>query len=188
LGGVSAVPSWITACTIKPFLLSDGTVYNFSSYAALGNLYKGSFGGNGITTFGVQDLQGRVPLAYDGTGTRITTAGCGINGQTLGAAGGNQTINNGTGILRSDLPNVQPIFTGSATGISNTVIEYLGGYNSGVIINNGGSGIVFNSSPVNGIPTHTPVGTVQSLNGNVTQTFSNVVQPAQVSGIWLVAT
>src|ERR1700733_15260639 len=104
LGGVSALPAWVSACTVPPFLIADGSVYNFTTFPALGALYGGSFGGNGITTFGVPDMRGRVPLAYDGTGTRITTAGCGINGQTLGAAGGNQI----TTLQRSDLPNVSP--------------------------------------------------------------------------------
>jgi microcystin-dependent protein len=191
LGGVSAVPAWITACTVKPFLLSDGTVYNFSTYSALGNLYKGSFGGNGITTFAVQDLQGRVPLAFDGTGTRITVAGCGINGQTLGASGGNQTINNGTGIIRSDLPNASIALVGTQqTWTTNQAGIPINCNNFSLGTGGGGSQIFVPQS--GGLyqaltTTITPNGTI-ALNGNVTQTLSNVVQPAQVSGIWLVAT
>jgi microcystin-dependent protein len=88
--GLSAMPAWVTACTVKPYLLADGTAtYTFADFPALGARMGSTFGGNGITTFGVPDLRGRVPLAYDGTGTRITVAGCGLNGQTLGAANSN---------------------------------------------------------------------------------------------------
>src|SRR6266700_6847807 len=34
-GGISAMPAWIAACTVKPYLWADGTVYNFSDYPAL---------------------------------------------------------------------------------------------------------------------------------------------------------
>ena len=179
LGGVSAVPAWITACTVQPFLLCDGTVYNYSTYTALGNLYGGSFGGNGITTFGVQDLRGRVPLAYDGTGTRITVAGSGINGQTLGAAGGAQNET----LITANLPPYTP-----AGGITTTVTITVG--------NNtfGGSG-AFNA--------FVPQGAGNEGNFNVPNTASSTfsgtpqggtstpvvtVPPTQVSGIWLVST
>jgi microcystin-dependent protein len=182
LGGVSAVPAWITACTVKPFLLCDGSIYNFSTYTALGNLYLGNFGGNGITTFAVEDLQGRVPLAYDGTGTRITVAGCGINGQTMGAAGGNQI----TTLLRSDLPNVAPSFTGTPATITVTGVGI--GTNTTGNVPGGGSTVTPTGNSGSASGNYTPAGTIQSLNGNVSQTTPNNVPPAQVSGIWLVAT
>jgi microcystin-dependent protein len=195
LGGITAVPAWISACTIAPFLLCDGSIYNFSTYPALGNLYLGNFGGNGATTFGVQDLRGRVPLAYDGTGTRITTAGSGINGQTMGAAGGNQTINNGGGILRTDLPNVNMTLTGTPGTVnvaSNNGAYLESGSPIGVATGGGGGAIAGQSGnsafqTITSSGTFTPSGST-NLNGNVAQTFSNVVQPAQVSGIWLVST
>lgn len=90
--GLTAMPSWVTSCTNRPYLLCDGTVYNISDYPYLGNRLLGTFGGNGLTTFAVPDLRGRVSLPYDGTGTRITSAGCGINGQTLGASADNQSV------------------------------------------------------------------------------------------------
>ena len=89
--GLAAMPAWVTACTVPPFVLCDGTIYNFSAYPYLGARLLGSFGGNGVTTFGVPDLRGRMALPYDGTGTRITSGGSGLNGQTLGAALDKQT-------------------------------------------------------------------------------------------------
>jgi len=90
--GLSAMPAWVAACTVKPYLLQDGTLYNISDYPFLGAQLGSKFGGDGVTTFGVPDTRGRMSLPYDGTGTRITAAGCGINGQTLGAALDAQTV------------------------------------------------------------------------------------------------
>jgi microcystin-dependent protein len=84
--GYTAMPAWVTACTNVPYLLCDGSVYNVSAFPSLGAKLLGKFGGNGATTFAVPDSQGRVLLPYDGTGTRITVSGCGINGQTIGAS------------------------------------------------------------------------------------------------------
>ena len=184
LGGVSAVPVWITACTIPPYLLCDGTVYNFSTYPALGNLYVGNFGGNGITTFGVEDLRGRVPLAYDGTGTRITVAGSGLNGQTLGASLDKQTVT----LLTGNLPAYTPIGSivtttvageANALGIQNPPINPqnvagIGGTSNGGSI----------TKPPSFISTSTFTGTAQ---GGTSTPVVNV-QPSQVAGIWLVST
>jgi microcystin-dependent protein len=90
--GLGAIPPWVSNCTVPPFLLCDNTVYNFSQYPYLGPKFGGNFGGNGVTTFGVPDLRGRFPLAYDGTGSRVTAAQCGINGQIMGAAADAQSV------------------------------------------------------------------------------------------------
>lgn len=174
LGGVSAVPSWVNACTVPPYLLCDGSIYNYSTYPALGNLYGGAFGGNGITTFGVEDLRGRVPLAYDGTGTRITVAGCGINGQTLGAALDKQTNT----LLTTNLPPYTPSgsvassFSGGTVGTSTQTLQAAGSSASALI------------NPASGAVSSSFTGNAQGG----TSTPVNNVQPAQVSGIWIVAT
>jgi len=90
--GISAIPTWVALCTKPPYLLCDGTVYNYSDYPYLGPKLAGKFGGNGITTFAVPDLRGRMAIPYDGTGNRITAAGSGINGQTIGAAADNESV------------------------------------------------------------------------------------------------
>jgi len=86
----TAPPSWIAACTVAPWLLCNGAVYSTSIATTLGTMLGSAFGGNGITTFGVPDLQGRLRIPLDGTGSRITAAVSGINGTTFGAAGGDQ--------------------------------------------------------------------------------------------------
>lgn len=179
--GIIAIPAWVTACTVKPYLLCDSAVYNFADYPWLAQRLLGQFGGNGVTTFATQDLRGRVPLAYDGTGTRITTALCGINGQTMGAAGGIA----GTTMVRSDLPN-QTV----SVGISDPGHAH----SSDAARNGGGS-----STPGGGFGLNSPAAATinasftgitasLNLNGNVTQTVQNNVQPALVAGIWVVKT
>lgn len=61
----TALPAWMTACTVSPYLIKDGTVYNVSTYPALGAALGSTFGGNGATTFGVPDERQRVRLPID---------------------------------------------------------------------------------------------------------------------------
>lgn len=185
LGGVSAVPAWISACSVKPFLLCDGTVYTISTYPGLGNLYLGTFGGNGVTTFGVEDLRGRVPLAYDGTGTRITTAGCGINGQTLGASADNQSVT----LTANQIPTITAANTAAINlSVTSTVSNIDIGTGNFTAVANPGS-----TSGVNGTGSVTSTGTIAIGNAAVTSNNTGSalhtnVQPSQVAGIWLVAT
>jgi microcystin-dependent protein len=184
-GGISAIPAWVAACTVRPYLYNDGTVYNFSDYPWLGAKYLGQFGGNGVTTFGVQDLRGRLPLAYDGTGTRITTAGCGVNGAVMGAAGGAQ----GVGLTVAQLAShyhVAGIYDPSHTHSHNLPAN--GGSSTGGggfpvtgtyagTINASATGVRVNSS--NGLDTTYSQGSDQAHPN---------VQPVQVCGIWVTKT
>lgn len=88
---VSTTPSWMNACTVLPYLPCVGTAtYSASVYPTLAAILGSTFGGNGITTFAPPDLGNRlrVPLG----GGRLTSAGSGIDGATLGAAGGSQLL------------------------------------------------------------------------------------------------
>jgi microcystin-dependent protein len=88
---VSTTPAWMSACTVLPYLPCVGsTTYSFSTYPALAAMLGSTFGGNGVTTFGVPDLGGRVRLPIDSGGTRITFAGSNITGTLFGASGGAQ--------------------------------------------------------------------------------------------------
>jgi microcystin-dependent protein len=192
-GGISAIPAWVAACTVPPYLLSDGTVYNFSTYPALGARYLGQFGGNGVTTFGVQDLRGRFPLAYDGTGTRITVAGCGIDGQTLGAVNANAQSNT---IAANQVPTLSGITGTAAVSVSaggSTTIPYLNAVDTitgSVNSPGGGSGYIPRAglSVWTGTPSLNGSGTISGTYTNASPQVLNNVPPAQVSGIWVVKT
>lgn len=171
--GYSAMPRWVTACTTPPYLLCDGTVYG-TNFPALLRILGSTFGGNGSTTFGVPDLRGRVALPYDGTGSRITVGGCGINGQILGDGGGGQTNT----LIINNLPPYTP--SGSIVTVSSDVAAALvqfppqagtpatavGGTSSGGnLVQPPHFSSIFTGSPQGG--SSTPV---------------NNVQPAQVTG------
>lgn len=188
-GGISAIPAWVTACTVKPYLYCDDTIYNFADFPWLAAKYQGQFGGNGLTTFGVQDLRGRVPLAYDGTGTRITTALCGINGQTMGAAGGIA----GEALVRAHLPNqvVSVSIADPGHGHPGSTVSIQGDSAGSLLTTaadwgHNNTGVV--QLPVTIASAFTGITASLNLNGGVTQTVLNNMQPSQVSGIWVVKT
>lgn len=90
---VATTPVWFAACTVKPWLVCDGSSYSAASYTALFQVIGQNFGGAG-SSFNVPDLQGRYRIPLDNTGARITAAGAGFAGNTLGTSGGaqNQTM------------------------------------------------------------------------------------------------
>ena len=86
-------------------VLPYGQAISRTTYSALFSLVSTTYGtGDGSTTFNVPDLRGRVAAGLDTMGgsaaSRLTTAGGGVDGATLGAVGGGQ---NGT-ILQANLP------------------------------------------------------------------------------------
>lgn len=185
-GLAGVMPAWVTACTVPPYVLADATILNFSDFPFLGAWEGGTFGGNGVTTFGVPDCRGRVPLMYDGTGTRITSAGSGINGQLLNSSADNQSVTlnstqmpshfHAVGIYDPTHSHSQTIGSGNGSG---------GGGAFGVISPTGGTtttgfaatGVRANSS--NGLDTTGSTG-----GGGA---HSNV-QPSIMAGIWVVKT
>lgn len=78
------------------WLLCYGQAVSRTTYAKLFAVIGTTFGaGDGTTTFNLPDLRGRVPVGKDNMGGtaagRMTTAGAGVDGNTLGAAGGSQS-------------------------------------------------------------------------------------------------
>ena len=161
------------------FVLPYGQALNRTTYATLFTLCGTVFGsGDGSTTFNIPDLRGRTVVAQDNMGGsaagRVTTAGSGVDGVTMGATGG---VQNKT-LLRSDLPN---------TSVSVAITD--GGHaHSGTISANGaGGGSSFAWSPGGGQnnsfntnPATTGISAAFNLNGNVTQTFVNGMPPSIV--------
>ena len=92
----AGVPAWIGACTVAPWKLCDGSILNIADWPNLYAEIGSAYGGNGLTTFGLPDLRNRSRFMLDtnqgGLSNRITTAVSNINGQAIGAAGGNQAM------------------------------------------------------------------------------------------------
>ena len=77
-------------------MLCYGQTLSRSTYAALFAAIGTAYGvGDGTTTFGLPDMRGRIPGGKDNMGgaaaSRLTTAGSGVDGATLGAAGGSES-------------------------------------------------------------------------------------------------
>jgi microcystin-dependent protein len=86
-GGAAAPSGW---------LLCDGSAVSRTTYASLFTAISTTFGvGDGSSTFNIPDLRGRVIAGQDDMGgsaaSRLTTAGSGVDGATVGAVGGSQT-------------------------------------------------------------------------------------------------
>lgn len=80
-------------------------------FAAIGTTYGA---GDGTTTFNVPDLTGRTTAMKEAAGTRLTTAGSGVDGGTLGAVGGGQ---NST-LVTGNLPPYTPAGTNGAITVA----------------------------------------------------------------------
>lgn len=86
-GGSSAPAGW---------LLCDGSAVSRTTYASLFTAIGTTFGvGDGSTTFNLPDARGRVLAGKDNMGgtaaNRLTAAGSGVTGTTLGSTGGAET-------------------------------------------------------------------------------------------------
>jgi microcystin-dependent protein len=88
LHGAIALPSWMTICTVRPYLIKDGTVYSNATYPALAGILGTVFGGSSGSTFGVPDERSRARLGYDPSNAtaRITS----VIANSMGSAGGSQ--------------------------------------------------------------------------------------------------
>ncbi len=185
--GITALPLWAQNCSIKPYLVCDGSIYNFSDFPYLGPKMGANFGGNGTTTFGVPDLRGRYPLAYDGTGARVTAAECGINGQTMGAALQAQSVILTAAQMPAHFHSAgifDPTHSHSTNGGPQAQVSSSGGgafqvnaYNANLVVNASGTGVRVSSS--NGLDT-----TYTTGGGGAHNNMPNT----QVAGIWVIKT
>lgn len=64
--------------------LCDGSLLPISSYQALYSLFGVTYGGDGVTTFGIPDLRGRVPVGQG--------QGPGLSNYAFGTKGGSETV------------------------------------------------------------------------------------------------
>lgn len=172
LHGVTDFPKWMTACTVLPYLIKNGAVFNIASYTALGALLGATFGGNGVTTFAVPDERARARIAFDPNGTGRVTAP--VNAQVMGAAGGSQSLSS-----LSQLPQFTP--SGSIGGSYTTPNTYIGDTGS-QFLQQGGSG--WTNSRIT-IP-----GSSFSFTGNAVGTTNpaQALQPVIVSFLPLIKT
>ena len=87
-GASSSLPSgmimpWASNILPAGFLWCDGSIYNVSIYPALANILSSTYGGDGVNTFGVPNLQGKTIFGYRAGDS---------NFGALGNTGGNKTM------------------------------------------------------------------------------------------------
>lgn len=142
----SGYPNWVTACTIFPWIMCDGTVFSSAIYPQLTVILGGT------TT---PDLRGRTRyMLNQGTG-RIIPAG-GIDGDTRFATGGTGT---GLSIAQSNLPNVN--FPNSGITVQDTRTFGLDVSQKGVLFD----GVSIGLGPGSGY---------RDINGNVVITGGSI--------------
>jgi len=94
---------WGTTAPNTSFAFPIGQAISRATYATLFAIVGTTYGsGDGSTTFNLPDKTGRVSAMKEASATRLTTAGGGVDGATMGSAAGTQ---NGT-ILQANLPAV----------------------------------------------------------------------------------
>ncbi len=100
--------------------LPYGQAISRTTYSTLFGLTGTAHGvGDGSTTFNLPDIRGRTVFGQDNMGgttaSRITNAGSGVVGTTIGATGGAQTHS----IVQANLPNVNFTVSGITAAITN---------------------------------------------------------------------
>lgn len=112
------------------YIFAYGQAISRTSYAALFAVYGTKYGtGDGSSTFNVPDKRGRASFGKDDMGgtaaNRLTTAGSGINGSALGAAGGAETVT----LTTAQMPAHS--HTGTADSAGAHTHQYAGGNANG---------------------------------------------------------
>jgi len=126
------------------WLLCYGQAVSRTTYVDLFTAIGVAFGaGDGSTTFNLPDMRGRVPGGKDDMGgtaaSRLTTAGSGVDGATLGAAGGSQTHTLTSAQIPAHTHSIVALGSRNTTaGGSETIADSSGGVTMNTNANTGG--------------------------------------------------
>jgi len=154
-----AVSAFAGSTAPTGWLLCSGQAVSRTTYAALFALIGTTYGvGDGSTTFNLPDLRGRVVAGEDDMGgtaaNRLTSGVSGITGTTLGAAGGDER-------LQQHQHANTASFTGSAVNTGNQSADHT---HSGTTGNNNAN--------------HSHSGTTGTMNSNWSHSHSQVYNGA----------
>jgi microcystin-dependent protein len=162
----------------RGWALCNGQTLNINTNTALFSLLGTTYGGDGVTTFKLPDLRGRVSM---GTGE-----GAGLTNRILGETGGEEsTVSTGTGVTAvtigvNNLPSQTPTATLSLTDVKvNTNISVGTGATGGALIAAEGSTLTGTTGggSATAAAIYLPAATAQTspVNlGGVTSTLSGV--------------
>lgn len=154
---------WGSTTPNSSFAFPTGQAISRTTYATLFSLLSTTYGsGDGSTTFNLPDKTGRVSAMKEASATRLTTAGGGVDGGTIGAVGGQQNRT----LLTANLPAYTPTGTltmvGHVTGSQHNYSIADGG--TGLLQASGTESVTFDTATFTGVAqggTSTPVLAVQ---------------------------
>lgn len=168
---IGTVIDFAGSTTPALFLLCYGQNVSRTTYATLFAIIGTTYGsGDGVTTFGLPDLRGRLLFGKDDMGgvaaARLTTAFYGADPAILGQPGGTQSKTLVLGNLPAYTPSgsISGTFTSSQTGVPTNAVPFSGQRTDGSgtgIVGPGGA-----SSPV----------TVSAVSGNISASFTGTAQ------------
>jgi microcystin-dependent protein len=108
---------WGSTTPNSIFAFPAGQAISRTTYATLFTLLGTTYGtGDGSTTFNLPDKTGRVSAMKEALATRLTTAGGGIDGGTLGAVGGSQNVT----LATSQIPSLTSVNATQAISVAST--------------------------------------------------------------------
>lgn len=156
----TAVPTWVSVCTVPPYLNCNGTAFSSGTYPILANLL-------GTTT--LPDARGKSRLTLDQSAGILSSAVIGFSPNTVSAAGGQTTVT----LSSLHLPKLVDV---SHTHVTNAAI------------NGGGSGTPGPfTQPLNGEGAATIQAAFTGLTyGSSAQIAVNTVQPSFMGGITMI--
>jgi microcystin-dependent protein len=158
----AGVPYFGPAAPNSKFAFPSGQAISRSTYAALFALIGTTYGsGDGSTTFNLPGVGGRLLACREnmngaGAEGRITTAGSGIDGATLGAAGGAQTVTLDTTMIPSHTHGNSLSDPNHSHGVTDPTHSHNGTNGAGAFVGNSGGGL--------NIPSSGPYGTAAETN------------------------
>ena len=172
----TAVPNWVTGCTVRPYLNCDGTSFSSATYPALATI----LGGNTLP-----DSRGRFRATLNQSQSRITSGSStgGVDGNTNLSAGGSQT----TTLSSQNIPPVPATVTDT----------HKHGIQGGQLILNSGAAIIGAAGTANtafssaaatymGNTLLSSIGSIAVTVGSTTPTNFSNIPPAYIGGLTLV--
>jgi microcystin-dependent protein len=172
------MPFLSTTAPNSSFVLPYGQAISRTAYATLFSMVGTAFGGgDGATTFNVPDLRGRSIFGLDTMGGaasgRLTAAAGGVDGTTIGASGGGQTVT----LARANLPNTNVAVTVTDPGHSHSGVPEVNASGSN---GTGGSIGIWDRNYANSYAAYTGISASFNLNGNVAQSAVQNLPPSLV--------
>jgi hypothetical protein len=166
----TGIPSGATIASVTSSTIVMSTTATASGAQTVTAFPPGYKIGGDSTTVGVMDCRGKVIAGRDPSSTNL------IGATALNSSQGSKNKM----LLRSDLPNVSPIFTGSTGGVSVTSPSRAVQANNTVLVSTASGGALgmdggATVGTLTSAGTFTPAGAIQDINGAVTQTAQPTV-------------